>query len=413
MRRLVGVLALLAAVPSACIVQVGDPDDGASGGAGSTTPACGAEDLTAAERQMIYQQARSNLEAKGAVFDAGVWTDPARFSEFVEEVYVLAGCAPPGESAPQALHSDDGPDFYCGPGHGLAKLKTPAVSQCMNELCKLHDACYSMCSGPTKGCSWLTNTTPCDEPFLEQIRQCPAEPGTLLASGAVEFLANVVDLAGSLFSCGEMTCPKLGELGNGVCSAEPTGEDCSNCLSATDPGSLCLDAACPGPTHDALCSAANCPEVSECYGGYDRGVPGGVQPTQPITDPDTVLWDLVVHRGEMPSKKSNGDDWDVGLFGWSPPDPFVIATVGTETGISSSPQDVFKPLWKDTVLSGLTAQSLRNGISFEVWDEDISDHDRIGSCHRGLVNEDFSKTVLMAPCDTPGLVVYFYVVPRP
>lgn len=393
---------------SGCVVRMEDQNGSGGSGGGSAQP-CAAEALSDAELTAIYEQARTNLVAKGTELDRDTWGDATKFGAFSAEVYALAGCSPQSGLAQQALHSDDGPDFYCGSGHGLEKLATPRVSQCMNDACRLHDACYAMCDGPSKGCEFDSNMAPCDEPFLKQIEACPSEPGTRLASGMVEFIANILYVKGSLFSCGDMKCPELGGPGTGVCSTDPSGADCKGCLSETDRGNLCFDAACADVPGDAVCYAANCPEVSECYGGYGLGVPGGVPPKNPVADPDSVLWDLHLISGELPFTKPDGSDWDADAFGWSPPDPYVVVTVGTETGQTDSPEDVFKPPWHTKVLTAVTAQSLRDGITFEVWDEDVFDDDSVGACHFEMSNDTFNAEYLTASCDSTGLKVHFYV----
>lgn len=192
------------------------------------------------------------------------------------------------------------------------------------------------------------------------------------------------------------------------------GADCAACLDETDRASLCGDAACDGNVSDAICYAANCPEVSECFGGYGLGVPGGVTPVDPISDPDAVVWDLHVYRGELPALRPDGNYWDIDALGWSPPDQFVIASVGSvATSPTDSPEDVYKPHWDEKVLSGLTAQSLRDGITFGVWDEDVFEHDYVGSSHFEMSNDTFDAKLLTASCDTEGLVVCFYTKPTP
>lgn len=151
--------------------------------------------------------------------------------------------------------------------------------------------------------------------------------------------------------------------------------------------------------------------MSECYGGYGMGVPGGVPPKNPIADPDSVSWDLYMLSGEMPLTKPDGSDWDVDALGWSPPDPFVVVMAGAETGQTESPEDVFKPPWHAKVLTAVTAQSLRDGITFKVWDEDVLDDDFVGTCHFEMSNDTFNAEYLTASCDSPGLKVHFYTKP--
>lgn len=395
-----------------------------SGDTGSTASECAAETLPASARSTIYEKAKANLEAGGAKFDASWWSDAAKFESFIKEVYSVAGCSPLSSAVlteggvgtlQQPLHSDEGPDFYCGPGHGLAKLWTPHVSACMNELCRQHDACYAMCSDGTDfPCAWNDNTGPCDEPFLTEIAACPPEPGTQFMSGAVEFIANLMKIASSGLSCGTMTCPELGELGRGVCSTDRTGADCAACLGETDRGALCFKRACTESPDDPLCYSANCPEVAECYGGCGKGVPGAIVPTEPVLEPDTVLWTLYAYEGHLPATKPDGTQWDIDFFGFSPPDPFVFVTVGNDAELTASLQDVFVARWDQAVLQPETAAALRRGIAFEVWDEDITDHDYVGTCTFQMANEDFSrKEPISATCDTEGLELHFYVKAEP
>jgi hypothetical protein len=374
--------------------------------------------LPSDERNALYEQARANLEAEGIPFDASWWTDAEKFSAFIGEAYRLAGCEVAAEDGgssvatiQQPLHSDDGPDFYCGPGHGLPKLTRPRVSQCMNDLCRLHDACYAMCTGPTSAlCMWNANTDPCDGSFLEEISDCPSEPGTEFASGAVEFVANGLDLALALTSCDGLSCPQFGELGQGVCSTDTGGSDCLACLSETDRGSICYQASCIDEPDDAICYSANCPIVAECFGGYGKGIPNAIQPEPPVLDPTTVPWDLVVYYLGVPPTKPSGLEWDVDLFGYSPPDPFVRVTVGSEKAETPSPEDVYFWQSNDPVLRGLTASDLMAGISFDVWDEDFSDDDQVGSCFAQPTDSEFTAEFVEAECGTPGLHIKFYVV---
>ncbi len=409
-RALVWVAGLATA---SCVVNVnGDNQDAGVGSTGNQNATCQAESFSAAKRKAIYQTAADNLTAQGQPLDRKVWNDPTRFGAYISEVYKVAGCSPPSGVKQQPLSGSTGKIYYCGPGHGTAKLQHPAVSDCLNKLCEMHDACYAMCSAKTSlTCMWDDNTSPCDAPFLSKADSCPDQPGTTLMSGAIVFLANLFDTAGSLFSCGNMTCPALGELGAGVCSQNPSGQDCTNCLTYTDRGKMCLDEACGGSLSDPICYAANCPEVAECYGGYGKGVPGGFTPPTPVSNPDAYTWTLHVQRGEIPATKPDGSEWDVDIFGWTPPDPYAVVTVGSATGSTGVVQDTYTPLWDSDVLTGLSAADLRAGIDFKVWDADLVDDDLVGTCHYEMGNDTFNAPALLAGCDVDGLIVSFYTTP--
>jgi hypothetical protein len=433
---------VLAVVATGCVINVtngdgrggvqnrgggGVPVDGgrssvADGDITGTNPTeCDVGRFSANERRAIFDTAKANLEAAGTPFDSSLWSDEAKFGAFATEVYNAAGCTPDSTTSPpagsdsgtvrQQLLNDNGPIFYCGPGHGLEKLTLPHVSSCVNELCREHDACYSMCSGPTTGCNWSTNTDACDEPFVDRLGICPAEPDTNFWSAFVEYAASAFHVLSALRSCNDLTCPPLGTLGLGVCSTQRDGTDCGSCLAQTDRGSLCYEDACSTTPDDIYCYPANCPEVSECFGGYGKGAPGAAAPSPSVAKPYSMLWSIYVDRAVIPDTKPNGDAWDADLFGHGPPDPYVFVDVRTSHAQTDTQQDTYKPFWNQAALKSMTAADLRLGITFEVWDSDAVFDDRVGTCTFTMTDSDFAESLLTAMCDTPGLDLHFYTMP--
>ncbi|MBK8995705.1 MAG: hypothetical protein IPM35_08155 [Myxococcales bacterium] len=82
----------------------------------------------------------------------------------------------------------------------------------------------------------------------------------------------------------------------------------------------------------------------------------------------------------------------------------ITATAGQ----TDSPEDAFMPPCHTKALTAVTAQSLREGITFKVWDEDVLDDDFVGTCHFEMSNDTFNADVLTASCDAVGLSVHFY-----
>lgn len=400
----------------ACVVHlegVQDQDGGTSGAGGTggaSTPTCHANDLLEGQRTTIYQRAADNLAAQGTPVDRSSWTDEASFDAFMREAYDLAGCDAPDDKVQEALGTHK--EFYCGPGHGGAKLGRPEVGDCFNEACKLHDACYAMCDGPTdNGCYWTVNTGSCDGPLLQRLDACATSES--FAEGAVRFIASLLKIKGELFSCGTLTCPVLGALGGGVCSTNPEGSDCANCLAEADPAGECRDLACPAVPLDPHCYAATCLDVGECYARYGRGLPGAVDTPTPVPDPDSARWSVTVVRGILPETDASGSPWDVTLLGFDPPDPFVRVAVGSFIAQTTSPEDTYVAQWNEVVLNGIAASDLRAGIQFEVWDEDLIDHDLVGTCTLQLDNGSFAAQVLHPDCDLDGLSLSFKVTSTP
>lgn len=83
-------------------------------------------------------------------------------------------------------------------------------------------------------------------------------------------------------------------------------------------------------------------------------------------------WFFGIESGKIATMKTDGSAWDT-LGG--APDPFLI--VGGLTTTTKS--DTFTPSWSPAQGLITTATALLNqGVTIEVFDEDVSQHDRIG-----------------------------------
>lgn len=432
MTKTLGIASLGALLPfNGCVVQLKsspENEDGGNGGVGgsSTTqppdvaddeyegeqlPACNPKAFSDAEKQAIVDKAIARFEAEqkaetgtGADSVRQAWNDEVKFARLVGYMYDEAGCSELREETPtaagqsqQGLHNSNGPDYYCGPGHGSATLMHPPVSQCLNELCKLHDACYTMCNASTdkEKCSWDRNTRPCDDEFRMRASECEE---FYLMDSLVRFLAGVLAAAGKDYSCGAMVCPPFGELGTGICATDPQNSDCTQCLRETDVGSQCFDHACGQAQDDPFCYTANCPNVSECYGGYGRGLPGATSPKETVADPDSRQWDVTLASAVLPEHTASGEEWDIGVAGYGPPDPYAVVTIADTTERTWRIREATRPDWGAT-FGPFTAQQLRNGLELEFWDEDIAFDDYMGGCSYAVSDIDFNEDHVTVACD--------------
>jgi len=251
-----------------------------------------AENASPEQLETFFQATRKELERVGIRLDADVWTDPAKFQQYTTAYFKAVGCsdpAAPTNSVSSPLHADFGPDYYCGPGHGLSGLKYPRVSRCLNRACFLHDSCYAACSADTQDCSWRPVTRACDVAMLQTADACDNEFGTKIASFAVRRIAHllfdIADVRGTDGCAAGMSCPGSIEGGLGICATQPASNQCKECLTTLDSEcrersaeaqddlhQQCRDGRLPAST----CVAADCPDARRCFGvpiapGIDAG----------------------------------------------------------------------------------------------------------------------------------------------
>jgi C2 domain len=402
-----------------CIILSGSGDG--DGGAAPTEPgptdpfACPAwEGASEVEVQALMQGAIDELKSEGQDISTEIWNDPTRFSAVVDRVYDHAGCPFPDGAVQQGLHASGGPNYFCGPGHGSGALQHPPVSKCINLTCRDHDGCYAMCSQePGLICSWSGATQPCDDTFLARIAECPTEKFVDVVVKTLPYVLDFLPLP-----CAGIECPAGDELGLGVCSVDAASGDCQACLQHFDPESTCRERTdCEGEPLFEHCYAGSCPQMFACYGenpsselwkstcasaGY-TGVP------------DDYSWELEVISGLMPLTKPGGTDWDVNVaFGFAPPDPFVLVEL-IETGQVSettSPEDTAQPQWNHVVFMDVPAPMIETGFNLAVYDEDLIDHDLIGTCTFTPTPDTFCDGLLKADCAPEDLIIWLRLQPQ-
>lgn len=104
-----------------------------------------------------------------------------------------------------------------------------------------------------------------------------------------------------------------------------------------------------------------------------------------VVDPAS-RWNVVIERVEVNQFDQAGEHWDA--FGGLP-DPFVQTRVGSESATptrSRTADDTFTANLNTVGASDVRADALMAHLSFWVWDEDTSAHDRVGACG-GMVSE--------------------------
>lgn len=240
------------------------------------------EQASPQELERIFQVAKTSLESQGITFDAKLWADPDTFQRFMSEVDKASQCSSSAttKSVQSALHEDRGPDNYCGPGH---HTWLPTVSRCLNRACFVHDSCYGRCSEPTSlsgVCVWASETASCDNAFFAVADACDNTGAKFRSWMVLRAAHGLALLPGTGLGCAPgMTCPKDGELGQGVCAKDPTGTACATCLAGVD--AACVDgsrnatdavhSACTWAPIDPVCLSADCDGAQQCYGAPSKG----------------------------------------------------------------------------------------------------------------------------------------------
>lgn len=420
----------LSAVLAACLIATGcairiDDSPGDDGGAPSQVESRSGDDrceqvdrLPASDKQAAAEAAEAALAKEGKSL-AEAWDDPATFKLFQETAYESAGCdlAAHMESdagrLQQGLHVDAGPDYYCGPGHGADKLFVPAVSSCLNDLCRKHDACYAQCSAPTEGaCKWGGPTSYCDDPFMAELATCK-DDSNQFGSFLVRFMATAL-YASNLGAGGcpvGMTCP-----GKGPCRSDRESDECSYCLDKLDIAGVCFERSCSEDSDEVACYTANCPAIGGCFGGYNLPAPSETE--SPATVEPDSLWAISVLQAVVPSTKPTGETWDADAGGFASPDVVIGVRVGNADSPPSSTtkvQDSLVPMWVDAEpLLTATAADFQASIEFTAVDVDIAFDDPIGRCTTNVKIDDFTGDPIPFVCANDlGVMftVYFALTP--
>jgi hypothetical protein len=386
------------------------------------------DQLSETDMQAAVDQALATMKGEG-VTPEEVWATPDRFVEFHAQAQRAAGCEPAKAASgkiAEPLHADRGPDNYCGPGHST---DLPQVSTCLNDACFHHDACYARCSAETSlTCMWGGPTTSCDDAMFAAADSC-VHDSHKFASFVVISLAKLLSTNGPTFGCEVgMKCP-----GEGACDRDRTGSECLACLEHYDPQASCSARACEDSMDD-VCYLANCPDIGRCFGrseltslpgdtgvGGAGGTSGDGEAGSPITGGaggDTGAsqlpigsWSITLVRGEVPQTKPTGEAWDASPF--EAPDPFVRVRIGAADAMpveTSSPEDTYFPVWSgDGPIAIAGAEEFATYLSVEMWDEDLSQHDLIGSCETQLSGNNFGGAVQRFDCLSAEGVLRFTV----
>lgn len=112
-------------------------------------------------------------------------------------------------------------------------------------------------------------------------------------------------------------------------------------------------------------------------------------------------------EGTITEKTSGGEDWD---YPGGLPDPFVTIYVGSSSsavGATTANANTLSPVWNEYV-PDLRADELGAYLGFEVWDEDLSSNDVIGTCAFG-VDVEFETPELPYTASCGAATITYYV----
>jgi Ca2+-dependent lipid-binding protein len=83
----------------------------------------------------------------------------------------------------------------------------------------------------------------------------------------------------------------------------------------------------------------------------------------------------VITKADIDSSKS----WDTLVY--TEPDPYVTVTVGSTSGSTSVINNTYTPQWDEYLFSVPASEILKNGLSVEVYDDDVVTADQLmGAC---------------------------------
>jgi hypothetical protein len=157
-------------------------------------PACRGGECSEPDYELVFAQAKLELEREGVQVDPSLWRDPYRFDLLFERMRELA--AEQGRrdevGAVRAPLSSELQKFvdpgvaYCGRGMrpnpagdrlSRATFPTAYAGACMNHACWVHDRCYETISDLPDLCAWSSQTVGCDGAFYVAYDACRREIG--------------------------------------------------------------------------------------------------------------------------------------------------------------------------------------------------------------------------------------------
>lgn len=151
-------------------------------------------------------------------------------------------------------------------------------------------------------------------------------------------------------------------------------------------------------------SSCNIEDPTSCSG--ERVCSAGSRTCEPVFPHTYDLSGLVV---SLPPRDPRGDCWDVDIVGCGAPDPFIVVKLdGERIGKTGAKKDTRTGSFSNSFTIELFDDFSLLGL--EVWDEDLSEHDRAFTCELEL-----SATNLRGAgnyCDPGGARLEFRIVPR-
>ena len=206
--------------------------------------------------------------------------------------------------------------------------------------------------------------------------------------------------------CGESVC--LGGRGYRCTDANEAEADPAACRMGGGDGGVPTDAGGSGSGGSGSggggsCSTTcdGCCDGERCLGGTSRTACGAYGEAcvdcgparlceygSCVVDPAS-RWSVILVGGTVDERTSAGTTWDA-LGGL--PDAYALVRVGSDSarpGRSSTAWDTLMPYWNEVVVESARADALMAYVGFAFYDEDVADHDPVGSCAFSLRDAAF------------------------
>lgn len=231
------------------------------------------------------------------------------------------------------------------------------------------------------------------DPFASQ--SCAADAGMGGDAGAGDDADTEDDVGSGL--CGPSNCAGCCDgdrclVGDDDDACGTSGRACLKCESpqmcgggfCTNPGSCaatcagcCVGETCMRGNVNDSCGYAGfacqaCPDYARCD-PFSAG-----EPEHTCMVIENTSWKLVITRLTVPSTTYSGGDWDA--LG-NAPDPFVRLQIGSKTFTTPSKSDTYTVTTAMSVGPFLASEIVET-LVFDVFDEDVSSHDTVGSSGR-------------------------------
>jgi len=260
----------------------------------------------------------------------------------------------------------------CGKG-GQPCVACAASQKCEDQSCGCSaDDCKGCCEGGI-----------CRSGLVDEACGKGGQPCQECGPGTACVLSECVSQSCNATNCNGCCSGAACKPGTDVTDCGQGGETCKACKA----GETCSQATCVNASQCGPGSCNGCCMGSQCLSGQSASACGsGGQPCQSCSsgqicssgacqlDPSSS-WGIVITKADIDSSKS----WDTLVY--TEPDPYVTVTVGSTSGSTSVINNTYTPQWDEYLFSVPASEILKNGLSVEVYDDDVVTADQLmGAC---------------------------------